>query len=109
GGFVASLISCVFLVYFDSFFMIMTARLLAGITASMWVMATVLYTYYFSVNQSSKAMGTLQFVTVATQFISMAISGFLAEQFGYSFLFWIGAIASILGIGFAWKIKDVQV
>ena len=109
GGFVASLMSCLFLVYFDSFFMIIIARLLAGITASMWVMATVLYTYYFSANQSAKAMGTLQFVTVATQFVSMAISGYLVGQFGWNSPFWIGAGASVLGIFFAWNIKDVQV
>ena len=109
GGLVVSLISCLILVYFDSFFMIMIARLFAGITASMWVMATVLYTYYFSANQSAKAMGTLQFVTVATQFVSMAISGFIVEQFGWNSPFWIGAVASVLGILFAWNIKDVQV
>ncbi|GAA0318495.1 MFS transporter [Oceanobacillus oncorhynchi subsp. oncorhynchi] len=108
GGFAVSLLSCLILVYFDSFFMIMLARLMAGVTASMWVMATVLYTYYFGTGQSAKAMGTLQFITVATQFASMAISGFIVEQFGWNAPFWIGAVASVLGILLAWQIKDIQ-
>lgn len=88
--------------------MIMLARLMAGVTASMWVMATVLYTYYFETGQSAKAMGTLQFITVATQFASMAISGFIVEQFGWNAPFWIGAVVSVLGILLAWQIKDLQ-
>lgn len=107
-GFIASLISSLILVVFDSFVMILIARLLAGVTASMWVMATVLYSYYFSVDQSSKAMGTMQFVTVATQFLSMAISGYLVHLFGWHFPFWVGAVVSILGAFLAWNIKEVE-
>ncbi|WP_342514896.1 MFS transporter [Sporosarcina sp. FSL K6-1522] len=108
GSFVMALVSSLLLVFFDSAVMILIARLLAGVTASMWVMATVLYSYYFSADKSAKAMGILQFVTVATQFISMAISGYLVHLFGWYFPFWVGAAASILGIYFAWNIKAVH-
>lgn len=108
GGFVASLFSSLILVVFDSYLMILIARLLAGVTASMWVMATVLYSYYFSVERSSKAMGTMQFVTVATQYLSMAISGYLVHFFGWHFPFWVGVFVSILGAIFAWNIKEVR-
>jgi predicted MFS family arabinose efflux permease len=108
GGFIASLFSSLILVLFDSFFMILIARLLAGVTASMWVMATVLYSYYFSVEKSSRAMGIMQFVTVATQFLSMAISGYLVHLFGWHFPFGVGVVASLLGVLFAWNIKEVD-
>lgn len=108
GGFIMALLSSLLLVFFDSFIMILISRLLAGVTASMWVMATVLYSYYFSAGKSAKAMGTLQFVTVATQFLSMAISGYLVHLFGWHFPFWVGAVASILGIYFIWNIKEVH-
>lgn len=108
GGFIMALLSSLLLVFFDSFIMILISRLLAGVTASMWVMATVLYSYYFSAGKSAKAMGTLQFVTVATQFLSMAISGYLVHLFGWHFPFWVGAVASVLGIYFIWNIKEVH-
>ncbi|OES43386.1 MFS transporter [Domibacillus iocasae] len=108
GGFVVALISSLMLVYFESFFMVLIARLLAGVTASMWVMATVLYSHYFSADRASNAMGIMQFVTVATQFFSMAVSGWLVHVFNWDFPFWIGAAASILGAFFAWNIKEAE-
>ncbi|QUW21449.1 MFS transporter [Sporosarcina sp. Marseille-Q4063] len=106
-GFVMALLSNLLLVYFESFLVVIIARLLIGITASMWVMATVLYSYYFTAQHSAKAMGIMQFVTVATQFLGMAISGYLVYLFGWTFPFWLGTIASAGGIYFSWKIKDV--
>lgn len=108
GGFIVALVSSLMLVYFDSFVMVLAARLLAGVTASMWVMATVLYSHYFSAARASNAMGIMQFVTVATQFLSMAVSGWLVHQFGWAFPFWVGAAASILGAIFAWNIQEAR-
>lgn len=107
-GFLAALASSLMLVYFESFAMVLIARLLSGVTASMWVMATVLYSHYFSADRASNAMGIMQFVTVATQFFSMAVSGWLVHMFGWDFPFWIGAGASVLGAFFAWNIKEVH-
>ncbi|MFC3884586.1 MFS transporter [Bacillus songklensis] len=107
-GFVMALISSLLLIYFHSFVMVLIARLLAGITASMWVMATVLYSQYFITSRASQAMGILQFLTVAAQFISMAISGYLVALFGWNFPFWVGVAVSLLGAFFAWSIKEVE-
>ncbi|WP_100331153.1 MFS transporter [Bacillus xiapuensis] len=107
-GFVIALTSDLLLALFDSFAMVLIARLLAGVTAAMWVMATVLYSYYYRPGQSSKAMGTIQFITVATQFFSMAICGYLVHLWGWRLPFWLGAAASVFGIFFAWKIKDLS-
>ncbi len=108
GGFLMTLLSSLLLVYFESFTIVLIARLLAGVTASMWVMATVLYSQYFSEDRASNAMGIMQFVTVATQFFSMAVSGWLVHMFGWEFPFWMGAGASILGIFFACNIKEIE-
>lgn len=106
-SFVCAFLSCLIMIYFETFIFVLIARLLAGITASMWVMATVLYSYYFSPDKASRAMGTMQFNTVMTQFLCMTTSGILVHLFGWNFPFWLGAIASLLGIYFSWKIKDV--
>lgn len=108
-GFVSGFISGVLLVFSDSFAAVFTARLLAGVTASMWVMATIMYSRYFSADQSSRAMGVLQLLTVFTQFISMMFSGYLADLFGFTALFWIAAAFSLIGIGFTLFTKEIPV
>ncbi|MDN5386842.1 MULTISPECIES: MFS transporter [Bacillus] len=105
-GFAMSLLSCCIFLLFDSFIMVITARLLAGMTAAMWVMATVLYSQYFTKDQSSKAMGILQFLTVLPQFVSMAVSGYLVHLFGWMFPFWIGVAVSCIGLILSFYIKD---
>lgn len=105
-GFAAALLSSLIFLLFDSFVMVITARLLAGITAAMWVMATVLYSQYFPKEHSSKAMGILQFLTVLPQFVSMAVSGYLVHLFGWMFPFWIGAVFSLIGLVLSFYIKD---
>ncbi|MEC4200219.1 MULTISPECIES: MFS transporter [Bacillus] len=105
-GFAMSLLSCCIFLLSDSFIMVITARLLAGMTAAMWVMATVLYSQYFTKDQSSKAMGILQFLTVLPQFVSMAVSGYLVHLFGWMFPFWIGVAVSCIGLILSFYIKD---
>ncbi|MFK3939917.1 MFS transporter [Alkalihalobacillus sp. NPDC078783] len=107
GGFAVAIVSGLLLVWFDSFFAIFTARLLAGITASMWVMATILYAQYFDRTQSSRAMGTLQFLTVMPQFVSMALAGFIVQSFGWTLPFWIAVLASAIGLLLSCMIKVV--
>src|SRR5690625_5614389 len=74
----------------------------------MWVMATVLYSHYFRPDQTAKAMCAMQFNTVSTQFFCMAISGYLIHLFGWDFPFWLGTIASLIGLYFAWNIKEIH-
>lgn len=107
-GFVLSIISSLILIFFESMAMILIARLLVGVTASVWVMATVLYSNYFNVRQAVKAMGIMQFVTVATQFLGMMISGYLVYKGGWNLPYWIGLIASIIGMCFSFKIKTAE-
>lgn len=108
-GFVFAIVSGLMLIYFDSFFPILMARLFAGVTAAMWVMATIMYAQYFRPDQSSRAMGTVQFLTVTPQFISMASAGFLVSQFGWSLPFWIAVVFSVLGLVLALAVKVVPV
>ena len=105
-GFVMALISCLLLLVSNSFYVILIARLLAGVTASMWVMATILYSHYFTKEKSSKAMSILQFLTVFSQFVSMAICGYLVEYLGWDVPFWIGAVSALLGGILAWNIQE---
>ncbi|PSA95269.1 MFS transporter [Bacillus atrophaeus] len=105
-GFLFSLISSLLFLYFDSFIMVLTARLFAGITASMWVMATIIYAQYFNHDNASKAMGIMQFFTVMPQFISIVFCGFAAAHLGRHVPFWMALAASVAGLIICCFIKD---
>lgn len=108
-GMFLAFISGLILVYFDSFAFILVARILAGITASMWVIATILYADYFRKSRASQAMSILQLMTVATQFLSMILCGLLIEYFGWDLPFWLGAVSAFLGCILVLKIKVVKI
>ncbi|MDT8861125.1 MFS transporter [Alkalihalobacillus sp. MEB130] len=108
-GFIMAFVSALLLVFLPSFIGILVARLLAGITAAMWVMATVLYSQYFRTEHASKAMSRVQFLTVFAQFTSMIISGYLVLYAGWTFPFWIAAVTAIVGLILAFQIKEVDV
>jgi predicted MFS family arabinose efflux permease len=107
-GFLSALISGLLFIFFHSFILILIARLLAGVTASMWVTATILYARYFPQARSSQAMSLLQFLTVFAQFISMMLCSYLTHRFGWSFPFWVGTLASLLGLLFVFVIKEID-
>jgi len=96
-GFIASFASALMLASTSNFLPIFLGRVLAGVTAAMWVVLTIWYSSSFNQKQSLKAMGLLQTTTVGSQFISMVISGWIASVFGYQSLFWIGAIFALIG------------
>ncbi|MBB6449972.1 MFS family permease [Geomicrobium halophilum] len=106
-GFVIAAISGLILVFFESFTMVLIGRLLSGITAAMWVMATIMYTQYFNSENSGRAMGGMQFLTVMPQFASMITAGFLVESLGWLFPFWVGIMVSIIGLLLSLCIKVV--
>lgn len=107
-GMFLAFVSGLILVYFDSFEFILVARILAGVTASMWVIATILYADYFKKSRASQAMSILQLMTVSTQFLSMILCGILIEYYGWDLPFWLGAITAFVGCLLVLKIKVVK-
>ncbi|MBM7634127.1 MFS transporter [Geomicrobium sediminis] len=107
-GFVIAAISGLILVFFDSFVMVLIGRLLSGVTAAMWVMATILYAQYVHQDQAGKAMGAMQLFTVLPQFASMLTAGLLVESFGWLSPFWVGVIVSIIGLVLSLFVKVVD-
>ncbi|CAF1719505.1 Inner membrane transport protein YajR [Bacillus subtilis] len=101
-----SVLSSLLFLMFDSFFFVLAARLFAGITASTWVMATILYAHYFNNGNASKAMGIMQFFTVMPQFASIVFCGLAAAHLGRQVPFWMAMAASVAGLVFCCFIKD---
>lgn len=107
-GFFTAFLSGLFFIYFKAFLFILIARLLAGVTASMWVTATILYSRYVPTERSSQAMSLLQFLTVFAQFISMMLCSVLIRQFGWQFPFWVGTVASLFGLLLVFILKEID-
>ncbi|WP_052737648.1 MFS transporter [Bacillus sp. SA1-12] len=107
-GLVTGVISCFGFALTDSLGFAFASRVLSGVTASMWVAFTVLYASYFKAEDTTKAMGNIQFVTVASQLISMGLSGYLVSEWGWKAPFWLGGIIGCLGIIMSFGVKEVQ-
>ncbi|PBB05677.1 MULTISPECIES: MFS transporter [Salimicrobium] len=96
-GFIIGTISGVILAVSATFSMVLIGRLLAGVTASMWVMATIMYGQNFPLSKSTQAMSTMQFMTVFTQFVSMLLCSALISWYGWDFPFWAASVFSLIG------------
>lgn len=105
-GLVTGVISCLGFALTDSLGFALVSRFISGITASMWVAFTVLYASYFKREDTTRAMGNIQFITVASQLISMAVSGYLVTHWGWKSPFWLGGILGVVGIVLAFRMKE---
>ena len=73
-------------------------RAVSGIAASMWVAFTVLYSGYFSPEQSVKAIGVINAVNLAGQSLANFLGGALNEAFSTDYAgFWLAVIAGVIG------------
>ena len=81
---------------------LLAGRFLAGIAAATWVNFTVMYASYYEHDESPKAIGIINSVNRAGQFIAMLVGGIISLYFGmrHVFLFSaaIGALAAILSL-----------
>lgn len=108
-GMLASASSCLLFLLTDSLGWILIARALAGIAAASWVAFSVLYPSYFAPNEVHRAMGSISFIVVLAQFLGMAFSGYIVDEWGWKAPFWIGASFSVLGAilsGFIFENKE---
>jgi len=87
-------------------FLILALRLLAGVSASAWVVFTVMFTDYF---EKSKRASRTSYLLVANGFglmLSKLFGGALAERFGHEYSFLLGGAAGIIAIVFGLFITE---
>jgi MFS transporter, DHA1 family, multidrug resistance protein len=108
-GLLTGVISCFGFALTESLEFAFLSRFISGITASMWVAFTVLYASYFKKEDATKAMGNIQFVTVAAQLTSMGLSGYLVSEWGWKAPFWLGGIVGLIGLIMTFWINDPKV
>lgn len=96
-GMLCAFLSCILFLFSQFWLFPLLARIVAGVCASTWVAFTILYTSYFSADQTAKAMGQISILIVVGQLIGMVLSSFLKNYIeGYApFIF--GACFAIIG------------
>jgi predicted MFS family arabinose efflux permease len=86
----------------------LAARAVSGIAASAWVVYSVMFAGYFPKEEAGKAMGMLQFTTVIAQLMSMMISGYMVEHWGWNAPFVIGGLVAIAALALALRLPEQQ-
>lgn len=77
---------------------IMAARTLSGVSATMWVVITVLFASYFPAERAGYAMSLIMFVTTLSQLASTFAGGLIAEKWGWQAPFWTAAVVGFVGL-----------
>lgn len=87
---------------------LLVTRALAGVTASTWVIYTVMFSSYFPKEKATKAIGIINSVNAIGQLSSMVIGGLVSMWFGTRYLFLLAAIGGIIGLLASFLIKKEQ-
>lgn len=105
-GLIATTISCFMFMWGAHPGWALAARAVSGISASAWVVYTVMFAGYFTKEEAGKAMGMLQFTTVIAQLTSMMISGYIVDHWGWGTPFLIGGLVSIVALLLALRLPE---
>ncbi len=106
-GILSSLISAIGMGLLPNPWALLFFRGLSGVAATAWVPFTVLFSSYFTSEDSSKAMGYINSFNALGQMIAMLLGGILAEKISPQAPFFlaagVGALALLLGTGIVEK------
>ncbi len=107
-AFVASALSGLLFVFSGGLGGLLTARALSGVSATMWVVITVLYSSAFPPEKAGYAMSIVTFVTTVTQLCSTLAGGLIAEIWGWKSPFWVAAAVGAVGLALTLRLREVN-
>lgn len=85
---------------------LLVGRFLAGIAAATWVNFTVMYAGYYELNESPKAIGIINSVNRAGQFIAMLAGGIISLYLGMRHVFLFSTIIGAAAAAVSFTIKE---
>lgn len=97
-GLLISAISSLITFIYPSALTLLLTRALAGVSASTWVLFTVMFSSYFKKNEATKAIGMMNSYNAIGQLAAMLSGGFISYKFGTRYLFLLGAIGAFTGL-----------
>jgi MFS family permease len=101
-----SVISSMILYLSENPLMILLGRVLAGVTASGWVIFTILFSSYFDKSKAASRISYLSVFTGIGHTSSMLFGGLVAGYLGYKFPFIAGTAVATIGLIFSLFIKE---
>ena len=107
-GFVFGAVAALWLALARDPWGLLGARTLTGVSATMWVVITVLFSSYFSPERAGYAMSLIMFTTSVSQLASTLLGGLIAERFGWTAPFWAAAAVGTGGLLLAARIREVE-
>lgn len=96
-AFVASALAALGLALAQGPIGVLAARALSGVSATMWVVITVLFASYYPADRAGQAMSLITFVTTLSQLASTLLGGLMAERWGWHAPFWAALVAASVG------------
>ena len=109
-GILSSLVSALGMGLFPNPWALLFFRGLSGVAAAVWVPFTVLFSSYFTSEDSSKAMGYINSFNALGQMIAMLLGGLMSGKISPQAPFFlaagVGAITLLLGTGIVEKKED---
>ena len=97
-GVIAGAVSTSGMFFTQNAFLILALRLLAGVSASAWVVFTILFTGYFEKNKHASRISYLFMVNGFALMFSKLFGGLVAENYGHEYTFVLGGAAGIIAI-----------
>lgn len=107
-AFVASALSGLLFVLSSGLWGLLAARALSGVSATMWVVLTVLFSSSFPPEKAGYAMSIVTFVTTVTQLFSTLAGGLIAETWGWQSPFWVAAVVGVIGLALTFRLREVN-
>ncbi len=107
-GLLVSMVSSLITFFVPSATSLFITRLLAGVSASSWVVFTVLFSTYFHEKEATKAVGYINSYTALGQLISMILGGFISWSFGPRYLFLLAFLGAFFGFIIALFITETS-
>ncbi len=108
-GFLAAIAGALGMGLIDNPVMMVLFRGFTGITASMWIMLTVVFSGRFPADQTARAMGIAVMVTNLSQLFATLVGGLLADRFGWHAPFLAAAMLGAAGFVVSRGLSDVRV
>lgn len=87
---------------------ILAARTMSGVSATMWVVITVLFSSYFPPQRAGYAMSLINFATTLTQLVATLAGGLIAEAWGWHAPFWGAVAIGLVGIAVALPLREAE-
>lgn len=90
-------------------FSLLTTRLLTGVSASTWVIYTVMFSNYFKQNEAPKAIGLMNSYNAVGQLVAMITGGIISYYYGTRYLFLLASLGAVLGLLFSFTIVEENI